>query len=170
MNSDDSEDVWAIENGVHLRKCLLNSQEWHILLQNYACYLFSDISPIITLDWRPLRASDLFLSFSLFCFKASGVCEMCVSAPQHSIFVTHDKECVLQAPVYGRNVCSGIWGRKTFGGRAGKLYREEESKSGTTFSHCRWRVLHGIFLLLHYSLVRSQSELNTSLQNSLEAK
>lgn len=45
-----------------------------------------------------------------------------------------------------------------FGDRAGRLYREEESKPGTTISHCIWRVLHGIFLLLHNSLVRSQSE------------
>lgn len=99
MSSADSVDVWPIENGVHLRKCLLNSQGWHILLQHFSCFsVFWDLTQHST--W--LGSTKGLWSFSFlfsFYFEASEICEICVWALQHSTFVTHDKWCVLQAPV-----------------------------------------------------------------------
>lgn len=54
---------------------------------------------------------------------------------------------------------------KNFGDRAERLYRAEEAKKGTGFSHQLWRVLLRIFHPVNYSLVVSQSELNAPLQN-----
>ena len=45
------------------------------------------------------------------------------------------------------------------------IVQKKPNQAESMFSHCLWRVLLGIFHPLNHSLVRSQRELNASLQN-----
>lgn len=67
-----------------------------------------------------------------------------------------NRVCVLQAPGFPRNICSGIWRWTTFLDRAESLYRIKEAKPGTTFSLFLWRACLGIFLSVHCSQVMSE--------------
>lgn len=100
VNCGDSEDVWAIENGVHLRKCLLNSQGWHILLQHFSCFpVFWDLTQHST--WLgSTKGLIIFFPFLFLLQSLWNIWDLCLSPIAQYFCDTWQRMCLKSSRVW----------------------------------------------------------------------